>query len=92
MGANINPHGMIDMFGKLKEYEIANKMDQKASAFDSHPDLGRRIGWLEAKWKKTSPPDRIHPADQPTAKNPGERFSKAAQKIVIFQLRRAANC
>lgn len=82
VGANINPHGMIDMFGKLKEYEIANKMDQKASAFDSHPDLGRRIGWLEAKWKKLPHQTGFILLTNQPPKIPENDFQKRLKKLL----------
>ncbi|MDE3066220.1 MAG: M48 family metallopeptidase [Verrucomicrobiota bacterium] len=50
VAAHINPHGMIDIFQKLRNYESAKGLSQKGSAFDSHPSLDRRIAWLEAKW------------------------------------------
>jgi predicted Zn-dependent protease len=52
VAANINPHGMIDMFGKLKNFEATMKVSQKGAAFNSHPALGKRIGWLDEKWDK----------------------------------------
>jgi predicted Zn-dependent protease len=56
--ARINPHGMIDIFRKLGNYESAKGVFLKGSAFDSHPSLDRRIAWLEAKWNKL--PDKTN--------------------------------
>lgn len=50
VAAKINPHGMIEALQKLKDYEAESSQTNRASAFDSHPDLDRRIKWLEAKW------------------------------------------
>ena len=48
--AGINPHGMIDIFRKLSDYEGPEEGSQIGSAFESHPSMVRRIAWLEAKW------------------------------------------
>jgi Zn-dependent protease with chaperone function len=51
--ANIDPRGMIDMFYKLKVAEAAEGMaDDMPKAFQSHPDLDKRIARLEKKWKR----------------------------------------
>lgn len=50
VAARINPHGMIEAFQKLRAYKSEANMTNHASAFSSHPDLDRRIQWLEAKW------------------------------------------
>jgi Zn-dependent protease with chaperone function len=52
VAANINPHGMIDIFNKLKNYEGRLNISEEGSAYASHPALRRRIGWLEEKWNK----------------------------------------
>jgi len=36
----------------LEAFEGSEGLGQKSSAFDSHPALERRIGWLQAKWDK----------------------------------------
>jgi beta-barrel assembly-enhancing protease len=51
VAAKINPHGMIDALRKLREHEFGSHFTNRASAFDSHPDLDQRIRWLEAKWQ-----------------------------------------
>jgi predicted Zn-dependent protease len=51
--ANIDPRGMIDVFRKLQAYEM--KHEGKSilpQAFESHPDVAKRIARLEAKWKR----------------------------------------
>jgi Zn-dependent protease with chaperone function len=71
VAANLNPHGMIDMFRKFQVYEkkradafrkVWNVTNTAAGeehhAFDSHPSLEKRIAWLEAKWEKL--PDTNH--------------------------------
>jgi Zn-dependent protease with chaperone function len=58
VAAKINPHGMIEMLQKLKQYESGTIGTNRSSAFDSHPDLDRRIKWLEAKWAKL--PDKTN--------------------------------
>jgi beta-barrel assembly-enhancing protease len=50
VAAKINPHGMIEALRKLKNYESESSLTNHFSAFDSHPDLDKRIEWLEAKW------------------------------------------
>jgi Zn-dependent protease with chaperone function len=51
--ANIDPRGMMDLFLKLKGYELSQKFARVTpQAFDSHPALNKRIARLEAKWKK----------------------------------------
>ena len=50
VAAKINPHGMIEALQKLKNYKAEFSLTNRASAFDSHPDLDKRIQWLEAKW------------------------------------------
>ncbi|MGH7991843.1 MAG: M48 family metallopeptidase, partial [Limisphaerales bacterium] len=52
VAAKINPHGMIDMFRKLKTFESSAGRSEKASAFDSHPAMDKRIEWLEEKWNR----------------------------------------
>jgi Zn-dependent protease with chaperone function len=52
VAARINPHGMIDIFRKLRNYGSAEGVLSRTSAFDSHPSMDRRIGWLEAKWNQ----------------------------------------
>jgi predicted Zn-dependent protease len=54
VAANINPHGMIDIFRKLQ----AQEGESGHTAFDSHPALEKRIVWLEVKWGKI--PDKTH--------------------------------
>jgi Zn-dependent protease with chaperone function len=50
VAARINPHGLIEALKKLKSYQPESSLTGRAKAFDSHPDLDRRIQWLEAKW------------------------------------------
>ncbi len=52
VAANINPHGMIDMFRKLETQEPKGEGGNGHTAFESHPALVKRIAWLEAKWDK----------------------------------------
>lgn len=58
VAAKINPHGLIDALQKLRDYEGGTSLTNRASAFDSHPDLDKRIQWLEAKW--TALPDKTN--------------------------------
>jgi Zn-dependent protease with chaperone function len=58
VSANLNPHGMIDMFRKLDKQEPKGEGGSGHSAFDSHPALEKRIAWLEAKWEKI--PDKTN--------------------------------
>jgi hypothetical protein len=58
VAAKINPHGLIEALQKLKNYERESSLTNRASAFDSHPDLAKRIQWLEAKW--TALPDKTN--------------------------------
>jgi predicted Zn-dependent protease len=50
--ANIDPRGMIEMFQKLKFVEAQQSSTMMPKAFDSHPDIDKRIARLKAKWKK----------------------------------------
>jgi hypothetical protein len=50
VAARINPHGLIEALKKLKSYQPESSFTGRAKAFDSQPDLDRRIQWLEAKW------------------------------------------
>jgi Zn-dependent protease with chaperone function len=53
VAANIDPRGMIDMFRKLKALEATEKhVRLLPKAFESHPDLDKRIARLETKWKR----------------------------------------
>ena len=52
VAARINPHGMIEIFRKLRNYGGIEGLSQRGSAFDSHPSMDRRIAWLETKWNK----------------------------------------
>jgi predicted Zn-dependent protease len=54
VAANINPHGEIEALQKLREYEVGIIGTNHGSAFDSHPDLDRRISFLEGRWSKLS--------------------------------------
>jgi putative metalloprotease len=48
VAAHINPHGLIEGLEKLRDSEPPSLL---ANELESHPDINRRIGWLEAKWK-----------------------------------------
>ncbi len=51
--ANVDPRGMIEMFQKLKVVEAAERpLNFVPKAFESHPDLDKRIARLESKWKR----------------------------------------
>lgn len=73
VAAHINPHGMIDVFRKLRNYDSKKGISGRGSAFDSHPSMNRRIAWLEAKWNHlpdqtnfielTNPVPKINEAD-----------------------------
>jgi Zn-dependent protease with chaperone function len=52
VAAHINPHGEIEALQKLRERERGTLGMEQASAFDSHPDLDRRIRFLESRWSK----------------------------------------
>jgi Zn-dependent protease with chaperone function len=54
VAAKINPHGEIEALQKLREYEIGTVGPDHASAFDSHPDMDRRIKFLESRWSRLS--------------------------------------
>jgi predicted Zn-dependent protease len=55
VAANIDPRGMIDIFRKLKMVEGADAASHMVpNAFESHPDMDKRIARLNAKWKKLS--------------------------------------
>ena len=55
VAANIDPRGMIDMFQRLKTVEAAEALSEIVpKAFQSHPDIDKRIARLKAKWKKLS--------------------------------------
>jgi predicted Zn-dependent protease len=54
VAAKINPHGEIEALQKLREYQVAKLGSEHASAFDSHPDLDRRIKFLESRWARLS--------------------------------------
>jgi Zn-dependent protease with chaperone function len=56
VAANINPHGLIDMFRKMEAQQPEGRSGQ--SAFDSHPAFEKRVAWLEAKWKRI--PDKTN--------------------------------
>jgi beta-barrel assembly-enhancing protease len=48
--ANINPRGMIEVFEKFKALDAGEL--KISHAFDSHPELSKRISRLEKKWNK----------------------------------------
>jgi beta-barrel assembly-enhancing protease len=51
--ANIDPRGMIEMFRKLKDVEASESTSELIpKAFNSHPDMDKRIARLNGKWKK----------------------------------------
>jgi beta-barrel assembly-enhancing protease len=53
VAANIDPRGMTEMFRKLQTYERAEEHARVLpKAFDSHPDMEKRITRLESKWKR----------------------------------------
>ena len=58
VAARINPHGMIDIFQKLRGFGMVKGLSRRGSAFESHPSMDRRIAWLEAKWDKL--PDKTN--------------------------------
>lgn len=53
VAARIDPRGMIAIFRKLQAVEPQEGLMPKA--FQSHPDMRKRIARLEAKWKKLRP-------------------------------------
>jgi Zn-dependent protease with chaperone function len=48
VAAHINPHGLIEGLEKLRDSEPPSLLTNE---LESHPDINRRISWLEAKWK-----------------------------------------
>lgn len=53
LAADIDPHGMIDMFKKLKAFDARFKAAELLpQAFSSHPALDKRIARLESRWAK----------------------------------------
>jgi Zn-dependent protease with chaperone function len=52
--ANIDPRGVIEAFRKLKadEDRVLGKSQRLPQAFQSHPNLDKRIARLEKKWNK----------------------------------------
>jgi Zn-dependent protease with chaperone function len=53
VAANIDPRGMTEVFRKLKAAEGAEERVRiLPKAFESHPDIDKRIARLEAKWKR----------------------------------------
>ena len=50
--ANVDPRGMIEVFEKMKMDPMALLSEMAPQAFQSHPDLDKRIARLNAKWKK----------------------------------------
>jgi Zn-dependent protease with chaperone function len=60
VAANIDPRGMAEMFRKFKELEAAEKAGmQLPQAFNSHPQLDKRISRLEKKWRKLKRPEGL---------------------------------
>jgi predicted Zn-dependent protease len=59
LAAGIDPRGLSRALAKLRDYEARNgeESSRHGKAFDSHPDLDRRIAWLDAKWNAL-PADR----------------------------------
>jgi len=53
VAANINPHGLIDMFKKFEAEEGAMGLGHlMPESLSSHPALSKRIARLEKKWNK----------------------------------------
>jgi predicted Zn-dependent protease len=50
--ANVDPRGMIRLFGKLQGIEAKEGFDPTPQAFRSHPATAKRIRLLEARWSK----------------------------------------
>lgn len=50
--ANIDPRGMIAVFERMRTIDSVSLGDVLPKAFQSHPDLDKRIARLEKKWKK----------------------------------------
>lgn len=50
--ARIDPHGMIEVFQKLQSWQGARTVIRLPEAFESHPDLAKRIANLERREKK----------------------------------------
>jgi Zn-dependent protease with chaperone function len=48
VAAHINPHGLIEGLKKLRDSEPPSLLTNE---LESHPDINRRIGWLETKWQ-----------------------------------------
>jgi beta-barrel assembly-enhancing protease len=49
VGANLDPHAMIEMLQMLKLFAPG---DPRTDPFSSHPALDKRIAWLEEQWDK----------------------------------------
>ncbi len=71
--ARINPHGMIEALKKLRATEAAAGESQRGSAYASHPDLDRRLQWLEAKWQALPHPNGFLTLTNPVPKVAGDR-------------------
>ena len=51
VAANIDPRGMIDIFKKLKAFDVQSRITPLLpQAFSSHPALDQRIARLERRW------------------------------------------
>ena len=50
--ANIDPRGMIAVFERMRMMDGEHPADMVPKAFQSHPDLDKRITRLNKKWKK----------------------------------------
>ena len=70
--AKIDPRGMIDIFRKLQAYEMKHEGPSiLPQAFESHPDVAKRIARLEAKWKRLRQKSGFLDLSDKSMPNPG---------------------
>ena len=75
--ANIDPRGMIAVFERMRMTLAGQLDDFGPKAFQSHPDLDKRIARLNAKWKKLPRKSGFTELDPLSLPREGERPRQA---------------
>jgi beta-barrel assembly-enhancing protease len=81
--AKIDPRGMIDVFRKLQAYEMKHGGESfLPKAFESHPDVAKRIARLETKWKRLPQKSGFLDLSDQSVPNPGVGITNRSGLVI----------
>ncbi len=83
--AKIDPRGMIDVFRKLRAYEMKHGgQSPLPKAFESHPDVAKRIARLEAKWNRLPQKSGFLDLSGKSVPNPGVGITNRSGQVFRY--------